>query len=142
MARGLALLKRGYAVDAVFCFEEIVDKFGRNAAALSWLGVSLARARGDLKTAEKLCIEAIKRGVFRGEYYRNLAVVYFVWQKKSKAVLVIKKGLRIDRNNRQLINELKRIGMRKRRSIPFLSRSNPLNKYYGLAKSKLSIRDK
>lgn len=142
MARGIALLKRGYAVDAVFCFEEIVEKYGRNAAALSWLGLSLARAKGDLKTAEALCIEAIRRVVFRGEYYRNLAEVYLIWQKKSKAVMVIRKGLRIDRNNRHLVNELKRLGIRKRRTIPFLSRSNPLNKYYGLVKSRLSIRDK
>ena len=140
MEKGLALLKGGYAVEAVFCFEEIVIFHGRLPGALSWMGLALARAEGDLKSSESLCIEAIQNNVFKADYYKNLAEVYLLMQDKSKAVQILRNGLSLDKHSRQLKEALKKLGIRGKKTVPFLSRSNPVNKYIGLAKFKTNMR--
>lgn len=140
MAKGLALLRGGYAVEAVFCFEEIVEFYERNVSALSWMGLALARAKGDIRTSENLCIETIQKGIFRADYYKNLAEAYILMENKSKTVQVLRKGLCIDKHSRQLVEALREFGTREKQALPFLSRSNPVNKYIGIAKFKLNTR--
>ena len=138
LKEGIALIKDGRAVEAVFFFEEMLLTYGRSASVLSLLGISMAKAKGDFHTAEKLCLEAINKSFYRADLYRNLAEVYLLWHKKAQAISALRSGLKIDRRNKSLINELMKLGPRTRPPIPFLSRSNPLNKYIGIAKSKFA----
>ena len=138
MARGIMLLKKGHTVDAVFIFEEIIEKVGKNSAAYSLLGLSMAKAKVEIKKAERYCIEAIKMQPSKADYYNNLAELYLVIRKRNKAVMVLEKGAKICKNKKPLLDKWRRLGMRKSPPLPFLSRSNPVNKYLGLTRKKIS----
>lgn len=142
MERGIDYLEKGWANDAVAYFEEVLEKYGRNAAVLSWLGLAIARAKkGDLRPAEKLCLEAIEKEHYNAICYRNLAEVYLIWGKRKKAINVLRKGLPVAGARKILIDELQKLGLRQGRAISFLQRSNPLNRYIGTLRYKFSSRD-
>jgi Flp pilus assembly protein TadD len=132
MEDGLALLKEGANVDAVFHFERLIQEHGKHASVLSSLGLATARAGGNMKDAEKYCIEALRRQKFVTIYYQNLADVYVIGGKKAHAVKVLRRALLVDRDNREILNQLRELGIRKKVPVSFLSRSNPINRYLGL----------
>lgn len=138
--KGLALLKRGKPSEAVRYFEEILEGGTRNPACLSFLGLAIARSRGDFVKAERLCKEAIRKEFYWPHFYRNLAEVYLLWGKKSWAIKTLEKGLRIDGANSDLLKELEKLGSRAKPPIPFLSRANPVNKFIGKFLSKTGLR--
>ncbi len=139
MEKGIACLEKGWAEDAIDCFEEVLVKYGRIASVLSWLGLAMARAKkGDLRPAEMLCGEAIEKEYYIPNYYRNLSEVYLIWDKKPKAIRVLRKGLRLTRGDKLLSDELKKLGVRQRQPIPFLARSNPLNIYIGRMRYRMA----
>ena len=141
MEKGIDFLDRGWAADAVSCFGEVLEKYGRNAAVLSWLGLAIARSgRGDLRPAERFCREAVEREYFNANFYRNLAEVYMIWGRKRQAIMTLRKGLSVDGESEALIRELRALGIRRRPAIPFLPRSSPLNKYIGIMRSRLASR--
>jgi tetratricopeptide (TPR) repeat protein len=63
--------------------------------------------------------------------YLNLGKAYLAANRKKDAYKSFKKGLEIDKKNEALFNELKGLGIRKKPPLPFLQRSNPLNRYLG-----------
>ena len=69
--------------------------------------------------------------------YLNLGKTYLVAGKKKEAVDNFNKGLKHDRGHIELKKEMKLLGTRKEPVVPFLSRSNPINKIMGkLVKQK------
>ena len=121
------LMEKGIA-----CLEDVLVKYGRIASVLSWLGLAMARAKkGDLRPAETLCVEAIEKEYYIPNYYRNLSEVYLIWDKKNKAIRILRKGLRLTKGDKLLADALKKLGVRQKPPIPFLARSNPLNIYIG-----------
>lgn len=135
--KGLEWLKKNEPVNAVLCFEELVKVSNRSPLSLSCLGLAMARAKVDHPRAEKLCREAVKKDPGSADFYRSLAEVYFIGGKKAKAIWALKKGLRVAGKKGSLEKELKKFGLRKSPPIPFLLRSNPLNKYIGIVSSKI-----
>jgi len=69
--------------------------------------------------------------------YLNLGKAYLAAGKRKEAYASFKKGLEIDMGNRNLLNELKKLGIRRQPPLPLLKRSNPLNKYIGKLSHKL-----
>lgn len=137
--KGIDCLEKGWAPDAVTCFEEVLEKYGRISSVLSWLGIAKARSKqGDLRPAEQLCKEAIQHEYYNASYYRNLAEVYMIWSNKPKAMSILRHGIRITRGDDVLVKELKKLGVRRTPVIPFLGRSNPINIYCGKVRSKMS----
>jgi len=135
LEEGVSLLKEGANVDAVFHFERLIQEHGRHASTLSFLGLATARAGGDMKDAEAYCKEALRRQRFVTVYYQNLAEVYLKEGKKANAVKVLRRALLIDRDNREVLHQLKKLGIRKKVPVSFLSRSNPINRYLGLLRN-------
>lgn len=129
--KGLAQLKRGHNVDAVFSFEELLFKSDRSAISLSCLGLAMARGKLDLKAAQLYCREAIQKSPKKGDFYLSLAEVYQIKRDKSSAIKTLQKGLKVDKGHKGLIKAIKKFGVRKKPIIPFLSRSNVLNKSLG-----------
>ena len=139
--KGLAMLKRGYPGDAVDCLEKALEKGLRSSACYSWLGLAYARSgRQIISKAEELCLKAIKMDFYWPQYYQNLAEVYVIWGKKDKAIKTLEEGLKVDRDNIDILNAFEQLGIRKRPVIPFLSRSHPINKYLGKFLSNLGLR--
>ncbi|MDH3973861.1 MAG: tetratricopeptide repeat protein [Deltaproteobacteria bacterium] len=116
---------------AIESLEEIVDREGRPAEALSMLGVALARSGKDMKKAIELCREAINKNKHNASFYFNLADIYRRVSQKGKAIQTIKAGLRALPGNKRLISILNRFGVRKAPVFSFLERSHPINKIAG-----------
>jgi tetratricopeptide (TPR) repeat protein len=63
--------------------------------------------------------------------YLNLGRTLLLARKKKEAVENFEKGLTYDKSNVELKQEMKVLGTRKQPPVPFLSRSNPINKLIG-----------
>jgi len=70
--------------------------------------------------------------------YLNLGRAYMEAGKKRGAVGALKKGLAMDPENKELLWEIKKLGLRKTPLLPCFGRSNPVNKYLGMVRHKLS----
>ena len=58
--------------------------------------------------------------------------------KKKEAISAFQKGLKHDPEHIDLLEELMKLGTRKKPPISLLDRSNPINKYIGLLLSRVS----
>jgi len=145
--RGLIFLKKGNYQRAAECFDEAIridqsqKLFEKEAKYLSYYGLCLALGEGNVGKGLELCQKAIKENVFQPDFYLNLGKVYLKKGSKRKAIKAFRQGLQLDRNNEQIIIELKQLGTRKRPFIPFLSRDNPFNKYIGLMLARLLSKE-
>lgn len=63
--------------------------------------------------------------------YLNLGRAFLAAGMKKEAVENFNKGLKHDRSHVELKKEMQLLGTRKSPPVPFLSRSNPINKYVG-----------
>ena len=137
LKKGLACLKEGEPARAVPFFEEMLLASDLSPLAHACLGLAMARAGKDLAKAEAFCLEAVMKKPVMGEYYRTLAEVYLIQGKKAEAIEALKTGAALVEGNAELVEELKRFGIRKRPVIPFLPRSNFFNRNLGRVLSKL-----
>jgi len=60
-------------------------------------------------------------------------------RKNEEAVNIFRQGLHYE-ENQHIADELNKIGTRKPLIIPFLKRSNVINKYLGIILSRLKLR--
>jgi tetratricopeptide (TPR) repeat protein len=70
--------------------------------------------------------------IFFPTFYLNLGRAYFASGDKQNAVNAFQKGLSYDKENKDLLWEIKKLGMRRKPALPYLRRSNPINKYIGI----------
>ena len=136
LEKGIALLNEDKPEEAIPCFEAMLAEGCEHPLAMSCLGLAMARAGKDLAIAEKYSLKAIEKKPYTGEYYRSLAEVYLIGGKRKEAIQCIDKGLKYDSANEGLFEEMKKYGIRKKPVLPFLPRSNFLNKNIGILLSK------
>jgi len=96
-------------------------------------GVTLCQEA--LRRYEKISV--VGREFFLPFFYLNVAKTYLLSNNKRLAVENLFKILKIDNENPEALKELANLGIRKRPVIPFLKRSNPLNKYLGILRARL-----
>lgn len=139
------LLKTGDGRSALILLEETLGKFPGDPFLLSYYGCLVAVVRGNPREGISLCLNAIKRleetlpfgrEFFYPAFYLNLGRAYLKAGKKQEAVNAFYQGLKNDPDNKDLHQELVKLGNRRKLPIPFLKRSNPINKYIGLLISK------
>jgi len=65
-------------------------------------------------------------------FYLNLGRAYLASGDKKNAMESFTKGLKADPEDDSLLMELRSLGPRKKKIVPFLKRSNPINKYIGI----------
>ena len=104
----------------------------------SYCGLLLALVMRKLKEAEKLCEGAVKLDATSVDLFYNLGRVYIMQGRRVDALQAFRKGLLIDPDNMVIHRELENIGTRKKSFFPFLGRSNPLNRFAGMLRSRLS----
>jgi len=123
------LLRRKNFKNALVLLEDAVAHYPEDPFVLSYYGYTLAQVEKQGDKGVLFCkkaIEVLHKTVPLGKdailptFYLNLGRAY-----------VSTLGLKIDPRNNDLIWELKKLGTRRKPPIPFLSRSNPLNKYLG-----------
>jgi len=129
---GKKYLKKGAMEDAARAFEKAHREDKGNPAYMSYYGMCAALRWGKIGMGLDLCTKAIKKEFFKAEYYLNLGKVYLAADNKKGAVTLFKKGLSIEPENEELHEMLVDMGLRKKAVIPFIKRSNPVNKYLGI----------
>lgn len=129
---GISCLANNDLEGAFAAFEKAYESDGNAARYISYYGLCLAVYKGDVEKGIELCTRAIKLEFFRGEYYLNLGKAFLKAGKKQSAINTFRRGIRIDRDNLEIKKELEKMGIRARPVIPFLKRSNPINKYLGI----------
>jgi tetratricopeptide (TPR) repeat protein len=110
---------------------------------LSYYGLLLVLVYKRYRMGIETCQKAIEkhnkdRSFFDQEmlypvFYHNLGKAYAAAGKRKEALEALKIGLAYDSGNNDIKKELLRMGVRRKKpSIPFLDRSNPLNKFIGI----------
>jgi len=79
----------------------------------------------------RLCQHAIKIEFYQVENYLNLARTCMLGNYRRAAVRAVADGLKVDPENRALLEIRKELGLRRSPVLPFLSRSNPFNTLLG-----------
>ena len=135
------LLRRGNGKSALNTLRHAIENFPSDPFLLSYYGCLVAIVENNPKEGIKICEDAVKMldtsmpfgaEIFYPVFYLNLGRAHLKGSKKDAALRVFQEGLRYDPGNHDILWEMKKMGMRKKPLLPFLSRSNPINKYIGM----------
>lgn len=134
-------LRKGNGRSALASVRHALEDFPSDLFLVSYLGYLTATVEKDPDEGIRICREAIDRlkgsvpfgsDFFYPLFYLNLGKAYLEADRKKDAIAAFKKGLRNDPENHDLLWELRKLGTRKTPPLPFLERSNPINKYLGM----------
>ena len=128
---GKKYFKKGNVDGARLAFERAYRFDSENPEYMSYHGLSEALRWHKIGYGLELCTRAIKRDFTNPEFYVNLARVYKEAGNKKGALTALKKGLRFKPEDNAIHEMLIELGARKRQIIPFLKRSNILNRTLG-----------
>ena len=127
--------------DAFRLLQQAAVRFPNDPVILSYYGCMQALVDKKYRSGVETCKRAIallrKAETFGEEvlypvFYLNLGRAYLAATKKTEAIDAFKQGLKYDNGNSDLLKELRGVGIRKPAPVPFLGRSNPINKYIGM----------
>lgn len=127
--------------DAYALLLQATIRFPEDPVILSYFGCMQSVVGKKFRSGIEICRRAIqllkKQQTFSEEvlypvFYLNLGRAYVAANKKKDAIESFKQGLLHDKGNSDLKKELLLLGVRKQPLVPFLDRSNPINKYIGL----------
>jgi tetratricopeptide (TPR) repeat protein len=136
-----AHLRSSRQKDAFRLLQQAAVRFSDDPVVLSYYGCLQALVDKKYRSGVETCKRAItllKKAETFGEellypvFYLNLGRAYLAASKKADAIDALKKGLKYDNGNSDLLKELRGLGLRKPAPVQFLDRSNPINKYIGL----------
>ena len=139
--RAKSLADQGRFQKALPLLADLLKKANRDsdrfAQILSYYGLSLAMVQGANREGLRCCEEAARRLFFHPEIYLNLGKLYLKKGDRRKAIRTIRRGLGLDPENRYLRQALASMGMRRLPLLPFLSRSNYVNRGLGRVISQI-----
>jgi len=140
-----SLLRVNNCEGALKILDNALTEHPFNAFLLSYYGyldatVNRNYARGiDLcKTALEILKEDLReeassnREICYTVFYLHLGRAYLAAGSREDAVEIFSKGLDADPGDSDLLREMRNLGIRRKPFIPFLKRSNPINKYAGI----------
>lgn len=134
------LLSEGELRDAFTLLQQAIVNYPDNPYILSYFGYLQAALEKRYRSGVDNCRKALfqlERKAAEGEcevppeMYLNLSRAYIAACRRKLAVECLEQGLRFDRHG-EIRSELRTLGIRKKPPVPFLDRSNPINKYIGM----------
>jgi tetratricopeptide (TPR) repeat protein len=137
---GLALLNNGHPDLALPCFWRAFECEKLNPSYLSFLGLSIARAKRDWDKAGRLCEMALEINPNEAVFYLNLAEVYASGGCRAKALKTLDAGLEKFGDDDRLRGARRKVEKRRSPLIPFLSRRHFLNRELGKWLHRVSKR--
>jgi tetratricopeptide (TPR) repeat protein len=138
-------LRKGSQKEAFSLLQQASVEYPDDPFILSYYGCLQALVDKKYRAGVDKCKQAIsllKKGSSFGEdmlypaFLLNLGRAYVAAGRKKDALEAFEKGLKYDNNNRDIQMELRAMGSRKKAPVPFLDRSNPINKYIGLMRKE------
>ncbi len=125
---------------------EALQLFPEDPYFLSHSGYLTAVVEKKKKEGCNICEESIRvmsktpsadREFFYPILYLNLGKAYLTCNKKKAALDAFREGLKHDPKHKELLSHMAKLGSRKNPVIPFLDRSNPINKYLGKLRHRM-----
>ncbi|MBI3595691.1 MAG: hypothetical protein HY203_00895 [Nitrospirae bacterium] len=114
---GCAYLKEANYPEALLYFRRLLAAYEEDSSSvvppelLSYFGLALALGENRIKEAVTYCTAAIKKEFYRSEFYINLSRVYLSANRRSSAVDVLYKGLKIDNQDQEQSDPQSRVVM-------------------------------
>ncbi len=139
--KGVRALEDQRFLESLAYFESALnleERAGNRAPRLKYLsyyGLSLCLAVGRTPEAIEMCERVLAVEFYDPDLYLNAARVYLSAGDRRRAFKALQQGLRLESTHPGLIAELRRMGIRRRPVIPFLSRGNLLNRLAGKLKT-------
>lgn len=141
--RGLESLSKGNPRLAVKQFRAaLIGSRERNSQGpprryISYYGLAMALAFRPSQQSIALCEKAASENTSDPVLMHNLAQIYSMAGKTSRALEAIELGLSIDPTNRRLRVQLERLNRRLPPPVPVLSRNHPLNRSLGQLRASI-----
>jgi tetratricopeptide (TPR) repeat protein len=136
----IAHLRKGEQKEAYGLLQHAFLEYPDDPFVLSYYGWLQALVDKKYRAGVDKCQQAIstiqKLSAFNEDmlyplFYLNLGKAYVAARRKRDAFDAFGKGLEFDKTNREILMEMRALGSRKKATVPFLDRSNPINKYIG-----------
>ncbi len=134
----MRLHRDGSNAEAARLLRQLIEEGCRDPKVLSYGGLLVATEEGDVKTGLGWCERAVEIAFYDAQMYLNLARLHERTGWKTQATQVLRKGLRINPGNEQLLVEINRVSPRTPDVIPDLPRKHIVNRTLG----KLRAKDK
>lgn len=139
------LLRTKNGKAALEMLKKALELFAADPFLMSYYGCLIAVVENKPEEGIKICQEAIEK--IRGSlpldsespypvFCLNLGRAFLKADLKAGAFSAFQEGLQNDPENQDLQWELRKLGIRKKPPVPFLKRSNPINKYLAILLSK------
>jgi len=141
-----SLIRSNEHKEAFQVLDNALKNYSNNPIILSYKGFLEAVVNKNFCQGEMICREAIVmikeemplcETFFLPILYLNLGKVFLAANNRQDAYDYFKKGLEVDSTNEHLLGEIKKLGIHGKPPLPFLQRSNLLNKYLGKLLHKL-----
>jgi predicted Zn-dependent protease len=134
----IELLKGGYTKNALPHLRRSVEIDSSNPYYLSFLGVAIARSEKRWSEAVKLCETAVQLKRKELQLHLNLAEVYASAGRRESAIYTLDRAMESFGPNVRLVKARSRVEKRRPPILPFLRRTNPLNKSLGKLRHQAS----
>jgi tetratricopeptide (TPR) repeat protein len=140
------LLQRKSHTKALKLLDAALEQYPNEPFILSYYGCLEAILNKSYIYGIETCLKALKivkdRIPFGHEFfypvlYLNLGRTYLAAGNRKKAIEAYQKGLVFDNENKDLLQEIKKLGIRRNPAVRFLPRSHPINKYIGMILHRL-----
>lgn len=142
----ISLLKKKDLKSALKLLTSALKQYPDDPFLLSYYGCLEAIINENYTYGIDICLRAIEiinekmpfgQEFFYPVFHLNLGRAYLASGNRKKAVEAFYKGLSYDRENKDIIDEIEKLGMRRKPVIPYLHRSHPINIYIGKLLHKL-----
>jgi Flp pilus assembly protein TadD len=138
--QGIDLLRKGHPAKAIEYLRHATELKQQNPYYLSFLGVSMARARQQWGTAAELCKTAVSLKRNEAQLYLNLAEVYVSAGRRDNAVETLDAASRYCGPDARVKRMRGKLGRRSAPVLPFLDRDNLLNRSLGKLRHRVMQR--
>ena len=135
--QGMQSLAAGNNRESLAMFEaaiQLEQRFSRSrpqARYLSFYGLVLGLTRNEVREALHFCREAVSLESYNPDLRCNLGRVLMRAGRRKEAHQSFQRGLNLQADHPGLVRAVRRLGVRQRPVLPFLSRRNALNVFLG-----------
>jgi hypothetical protein len=135
LSRALVLCREGNWNEGLVYLGQLAES-GEPGSAMpglfySYLGYGIARCQGKVKEGLKLCEHSVKVEFYEPDNYLNLARTCLLAKDRPGAVRAVRRGLKVDPQNVELMAIYRDLGIRQQPVLSFLARGNPFNMLLG-----------
>lgn len=128
---GLKAFKKGDFETAQNHFEKASNNERSNALYMSYFGLACAFNKHEIGRGIDLCTTAIKRDPKNTLIYLHLGQIYVEAGNRKGAIRTFMRGLQFDGDDKLLNKALVELGAKQKSTLPFLKRSNIINRRLG-----------